>query len=216
MKLHNSFGMNPRTIRMFLLEKDIHLDTIEVDLLGAENRRQPYLAKNPAGQLPLLELDDGTYIAESAAIVEYLETAFPEAPTLLGSSEKDKAVTRMWWRRVELEIARPMVHAFYYAEGYDIFKDRLHTIPDAADSLKEKARNNLKWLEDLLGDDAWIAGDTFTIADICLYCYIDQLRTAGQPLDPSLTRLNDWFKRVGARPSADASVFPVQPMGMRG
>ncbi len=216
MKLHNSFGMNPRTVRMFLLEKQVDLDTIEVDLLGAENRQPAYLAKNPSGQLPLLELDDGTCIAESAAICEYLEAAFPDAPPLIGDNAKDQAITRMWWRRVELEIARPMVHAFYYAEGYDIFKTRVHCIPEAADSLKQKARNNIAWLEDLLEEGGWIAGDRFTVADICLYCYVDQLRTAGQPLDPSLPKVNDWFQRVAARPSAEASLFPVQPMGMRG
>jgi glutathione S-transferase len=215
MKLYHSFGMNPRLVRMFLAEKGIDVPRVPVDLLAGENRQAPFLAKNPSGQLPVLELDDGRYIAESVAICEYLEEQHPDKP-LIGATPEDRAVARMWWRRVELEICRPMIHAFYYGEGLDLFKTRVHCLPEASAGLKDKARKAMEWLEGLLGDGGYIVGDRFSVADICLFTYVDQLRSVGQGIDPKLERLSAWFERVSQRPSAEASLWPEQPMGMRG
>src|SRR5579884_2261551 len=122
-RFYNSVGMNPRMVRFYLIEKGIDLPRQEVDLLGAENRRSEYLQRNPEGQLPALELSDGTLISETAAIMEYLEELHPEPP-LIGSTPEERAVTRMWWRRVEIGICRPMVLGFYYGEAIDIFESR--------------------------------------------------------------------------------------------
>ncbi|MEO0720028.1 MAG: glutathione S-transferase N-terminal domain-containing protein, partial [Pseudomonadota bacterium] len=97
MKLFDSFGMNPRTIRFYLLEKGIDIPRQEVDILGAENRQADYLQLNPAGQTPALELDDGRVISETYAICEYLEEKYP-APSLIGTTPEERAETRMWWR----------------------------------------------------------------------------------------------------------------------
>ena len=78
MKVLNSFGPNPRMLRMFLSEKNINIDFIEHDLMGAENRGEAYLEKNPGGQLPALELDNGMVIAETIVICDYLEELHPE------------------------------------------------------------------------------------------------------------------------------------------
>ena len=215
MKLYDGFGMNPRMIRMFLAEKGLRVETVPIDLLGGENRREPYLSKNPAGQLPMLELDDGTYLTETAAICELLEEQHPEHP-LIGATHQERAETRMWWRRVEINICIPAVHAFYYGEGYDLFKDRVHIIREASDGLKVKAQKALGWLDGLLDGKKFLAGDRFTVADICLFTYVDLLRNAGQPLDPSQKNVAAWFERVGTRPSAKASLFAEQPMGLRG
>ncbi|MBE0613974.1 MAG: glutathione S-transferase family protein [Burkholderiales bacterium] len=215
MKLHTSFGMNPRLVRMFMAEKGIDVDRVEVDLFAGENRQEPFLKKNPAGQTPVLELDGGSYLSETAAICEYLEELNPKHP-LIGATAQERAETRMWLRRVEINICIPMVHAFYYKEGYDLFNTRVHCIPQAADELKVKARKGLVWLNGLLQPGKWICGDRFTVADICLFTYIDLLRNAGQPIPEDLDRLQAWFDRVAARPSADVSLFPMQPMGMRG
>lgn len=215
MYLYDSFGMNPRTIRFFLAEKGIDLPRIEVDILNAENRQGDFLNKNPSGQTPLLMLADGTPLAETYAICEYLEDLYPAVP-LIGSTREEKAVTRMWWRRAELTICHPMVQGFYYAEGYELFKDRIYCIPSAADQLKEKARAGMAWLDGVMGARAYLAGERFTVADICLYCYIDQLRSVGQPIPKGLKTLQAWFDRVTKRPAADASVWKDQPMGMRG
>lgn len=215
MKLHDSFGMNPRTIRFFLIEKGIDLDRTEVDILSADNRKPAYLAINPAGQTPALTLDSGKTISETYAICEYLEELHPR-PALIGTTPEERAETRMWWRRAELSICHPMVHGFYYAEGLDLFKDRFRCLPEAAEGLKARARDGMLWLDGLLADRQWLAGDRFTVADICLFCYMDQLSAAGQTAPAKAGNLAAWFDRVDARPAAAASVWREQPMGMRG
>ena len=99
MKILNSFGPNPRMLRMFMLEKHISIDAQEHDLMGAENRQDAYLSKNPGGQLPALELDDGTVIAETVVICDYLEELHPE-PALIGETAQERAEARMWNRRI--------------------------------------------------------------------------------------------------------------------
>ena len=131
MKLLNSFGPNPRAVRMFVLEKGMDLPTEDLDLLAGENRAEPYLKKNPGGQMPALELDDGTIIAETVVICEYLEELQPE-PVLIGADALARSNTRMWLRRVELNITEHMYNGFRYAEGIDIFRDRMVCIPEAA------------------------------------------------------------------------------------
>lgn len=215
MKLYHSFGMNPRMVRFFLLEKALRLSEERVDILAGENRRPPYLDKNPAGQTPMLELDDGTCLCETMAICSYLEEQSPE-PALIGRDAKERALTLMWWRRAEINISLPMVQAFYYGKGYDIFKGRVHCIPEAVQAHKEKARSGMRWLDYAMPEGGYLAGDRFSAADISLYCYIDQLRVMDQPIPSECPRLQAWFEGVDARPAAGASVWPEQPMGMRG
>ena len=212
--LYDSFGMNPRTLRFFLLEKGLELATHEMDILGAENRRPAYLDVNPAGQMPALQLSDGTVISETPAICEYIEELVP-SPSLIGRTPEERAITRMWWRRVELNICIPMVQAFYYSEALDLFKSRFRCLPEAAPGLKEKARDGMRWVDGLL-EGKWLAGDRFTAADICLYCYIDQLCEVGQPIPDECAMLKAWFERVGDRPAAERSIWKDRPMGMRG
>ncbi len=214
MKFYDSFGMNPRIVRFFLLEKGLSLDTEQVDIFAMENRREPYLSRNPSGQTPLLELDDGTPLAETGAICEYLEETNPEPP-LIGRTPEERAVTRMWWRRVELNICVPMVQGFYFAEALDLFKTRIRCLPEAAVGLKERARDGMRWIDGLI-EGEWLAGDRFTVADICLYTYLDQLCEVGQPMPGECTNMKRWFDRVAARPAAEASIWKDRPMGMRG
>jgi glutathione S-transferase len=204
MKLHTGLGPNPRTVRMFLAEKTIEIPLVQVDLMSGENRRRPYLDKNPAGQLPCLELDDGSYLAEILPICEYLEENFP-TPPLVGRTPEERAVTRMWARRIDLNIVEPVSNGFRYAEGLMLFKDRIHTIPQAADDLKAIAREKLAWLDGAMDSNQFIAGSRFTLADIFLFAFLDFGRTVGQPIDPALRWVTGWFERVAARPSAAAS-----------
>ena len=215
MKLYHSFGMNPRLVRMFVHEKGLRLDSIPIDLLAGENRKRPYTDKNTMGQTPLLELDDGTCLAETGAICEYLEERYP-IPAMIGASLDERAETRMWWRRVELNICLPMVHAFYYKEGFDLFKTRVYCLPEAAEGLKRKAQKALRWLDGELEDRRYLCGNRFSVADICLFTYVDQLHDGGQPIDRSLRNFAKWYDLVSARPSANASLWPEQPFGMRG
>lgn len=201
MKLHTGLGPNPRTVRMFLAEKGVTLPLVEVDLMSGENRRAPYTDKNPAGQLPCLELDDGTILAEILPLCEYLEEKYP-SPPLIGSTPEERAVTRMWTRRIDLNIVEPMANGFRYGEGLMLFKDRIRTIPQASDDLKALAQEKLAWLDRLMDGNPFIAGARFTLADIFLYAFLDFGRTVGQPIDAELKWIAAWFERVGARPSA--------------
>jgi glutathione S-transferase len=204
MKLHTSVGPNPRVVKMFLAEKGLDIPFVTVDLMGGENRKAPYnTSVNPAGQTPALELDDGSYITEITAICEYLEERQP-SPALIGTNAEERGQTRMWTRRVDLKVCEPMANGFRFAEGLALFENRLRCLPDAAPGLKAIAKDGEEWLEANF-KGPWIAGDRFTLADILLYCFIDFGGQVGQPLDPGLTKLNDWFARVKARPSVAAS-----------
>ena len=131
MKLLNSMGPNPRMVRMFMIEKGVELESLEHDVLGAENRKPPYTDKNPGGQMPALELDDGSVLAETVVICEYLEELHP-SPALVGTTPQERAETRMWTRRVEQKITDNMYNGFRFSEGLERFKDRMRCLPEAA------------------------------------------------------------------------------------
>ena len=208
MKIYDSFGPNPRALRMFLHEKGLELPKADVDLLGAENRQAPYTDRNPGGQVPALELDDGRVIGETVAIFEYLDETKP-GPSLVGRTPEERAETRQWQRRVELKITEHLYNGFRFAEGLALFTPRMRVLPEAAEGLKATARDNLAWLDRLLAGKQWIAGDRFTVADIILYCALDFGRGVNQTFDPGLKNVSAWFERMAARPSAKASLHPM-------
>jgi len=192
MKVYNSFGPNPRALRMFLTEKGLTLPTQDVDLMGEENRKPPYTQRNPGGQLPALELDNGKTIGETVAIFDYLEEKHPK-PALIGATAEERAETHQWQRRVELNITENIYNGFRYAEGYELFKNRLPVYPDAAKSLKDNAQKRLVWLDGLIAGRDWIVPDRFTIADIILYCCTDFAAGVGQKIPDSARNLQAWF-----------------------
>jgi glutathione S-transferase len=204
MKLYNSIGPNPHVVRMFMKEKGIELPTVKIDLMTAENRSEPYVSKNPSGQCPCLELDDGTYIAEITVICEYLDEVKKDTSSLIGSTPQERAETRMWVRRIDLNICEPMANGFRFAEGLKMFQSRIRVIPEAAEGLKATARDKLAWLDKQMDGKDYVAGKRFTLADILLFCFVDFGNSVGQKLDPALKNLNSWFERVKARPSAAA------------
>lgn len=204
MKLHTSIGPNPRMVKMFLAEKGLDIPLVTVDLRAGENRQAPYnTSVNPAGQTPALELDDGACIAEITAICEYIEERYP-SPPLIGTTPEERAATRMWTRRVDIKICEPMANGFRYGEGLALFQNRMRCLPEASAGLKAVAQDGVEWLEAQF-KGPWIAGDRFTMADVLLFCFLDFGGTVGQPLDPKFTRINEWFGRVKARPSAASS-----------
>ena len=204
MKFYNSVGPNPRMVRMFMAEKGFQVPKIDVDLRGGENRREPYLKVNPAGQTPALELDDGTVLAEITAICEYVDEKKKDTPSLIGDTAEERGKTRMWTRRIDLNICEPGTNGFRFAEGLKMFQDRVHCIPQAADDLKATARKRLAWLDGLMGSNPFVAGNKLTMADILLFAFLDFAKGVGQPLDPANKNLTAWFERMKARPSAAA------------
>ena len=203
MKLYDSIGPNPRVVRMFLAEKGVSIPREAVDLMRGENRQGAHLKRNPAGQMPCLELDDGSFLSEILPICEYLDEKFPQ-PTLIGATPEERAKTRMWLRRIDLNIVEPMANGFRYAEGLALFKERMRVIPQAADDLKAIAREKLTWLDGLMKGNTFVAGSRFTLADILLYVFVEFGAQVGQPLDPANKNLTAWFDRMKARPSAAA------------
>lgn len=212
MKFYNSLGPNPRLVRMFLLEKGMELPTVEVDIMGGENRQSEYLAKYPMGELPCLELDDGSVIGQTVTICEYLEEVQGGKP-LIGDTPEARARTRMWIRHIEDRYSNPMANGFRWAEGLAMFKDRRFTAPSAAEDLKAQARHGLQWIDEQLAGRADVTGDGFGLADIVLYVSVDFASGVGQPPDPSLANIQTWLDGVAARESAEASVHPVAKAG---
>lgn len=205
MKFYNSVGPNPRVVRMFMAERGIEVPRVEVDLRGGENRRPPYTAKNPAGQTPYLELDDGTVLTEITAICEYLdETAPPGGPPLIGATPLERAECRMWTRRVDLNICEPLANGFRFAEGLKMFENRTRCVPEAAAGLKLMAQDKLRWLDGLMAGRPFLCGERLTLADILLFAFLDFGAKVRQPIDPALGNVVAHHGRMAARPSAAA------------
>lgn len=203
MKLYDSAGPNPQVVRMFLAEKGITLPVETVDLRAGDNRKEPHLKRNPHGQMPTLELDNGDYVSEIIPICEYLEEKHP-TPPLIGTNAEERAECRMWTRRIDLNICEPLGHGFRYGEGLKFFKDRIVTVPEASAGMKKVAADRLAWLNGQMAGKEFICGSRFTMADILLFCMVAFFAKVGQPLDPANANIVAWFDRVKARPSTAA------------
>jgi glutathione S-transferase len=203
MKLYDSIGPNPRVVRMFLAEKGLALPVQNVDLAAGENREAAHLARNPHGQMPTLELGDGSFLSETVAICEYLEELQP-APALIGSTAGERAEARMWRQRVDLNICQHIANGYRFSKGLKRFESRIVCVPEAADGLKKIAADRLRWLDGQVAGKAYLCGDRFTVADIVLYCWVDFAGQVGQPLDAVNTNIAAWFARVAERPSTKA------------
>lgn len=203
MKFYDSIGPNPHIVRMFMAEKGIEMPKQAVDLRGGENRQEEHLKRNPHGQMPTLELDDGSYLSEITAICEYLEEKHPK-PAVIGSTPEERAECRMWTRRVDLNICEHMANGYRFGEGLRFFEKRIPVAPEASPGLKKIAANRLEWLNGQMAGKDFICGQRFTLADILLYCWIDFAGKVGQPLDQANTNIAAWFARVAERPSAKA------------
>jgi glutathione S-transferase len=203
MKLYDSVGPNPQVVRIFLAEKGVTVPTETIDIMAGANRQADYLARNPAGGSPCLELDDGSFLSEITAICEYFEELHPE-PALVGGTAEERAETRMWTRRIDLNICEPLANGFRYSEGLPLFQDRIRCLPEAADGLKTITRERLEWLDGLIAGREFVCGDRLTLADILLYCFVTFGGQVGQPLPESCANVKALVERVGARPSASA------------
>ena len=203
MKLYNSIGPNPHVVRMFISELGIDIETIEVDLMSGENRQEDHLARNPSGQMPALELDNGNYLAEITVICEYLDEINGYSD-LIGKTPEARAETKMWVRRIDLQIIEPLTNGFRYSEGYELFKDRLHLIPEASGDLKAIAQERLTWLDSQLEGKDYICGDRFTLADIMLYCFLNFGSTVGQVLNEENKNIAALYKKIDSLESASA------------
>ena len=203
MKLFNSVGPNPKVVRMFMAECGVELESQDVDLMGGENRQEDYVKVKPTGTTPALQLDDGSIIAEITAICEYLAEK-EGGSSLIGSTAEERAETRMWVRRIDLGILEPLANGFRYSEGLPIFKERMTTLPEAADGLKGLAQEKIAWLDGQIEGKEFVCGDRFSLADVLLFCFLEFGGQVGQPLNEGNKNIKAWYDRVAARPSAQA------------
>lgn len=202
MKIYDSkTAPNPRRVRVFLAEKGIQVPYEEVDIVNAVNRSPEFRKKNPMGTVPVLELDDGTCIAESVAICRYFEELHPDPP-LMGVDAHDKAVVEMWQRRMEFELLWTVASAFRHR--HEFFKGRIPQVPEFAEVSRQQAEKNLVWLNEVLADRPFIAGERYTIADITALCAIDFGRVSKIRIQPDQQNLARWYEAVSSRPSAKA------------
>ena len=202
MKLYDATtAPNPRRVRVFLAEKNVQIPTIQVDIAGMENRQKEFLAKNSLAGVPVLELADGTCLSESVAICRYIEALHP-APALFGGDAIAQGQVEMWNRRMEINLMTPISGVFRH--GHPFFKGRIEQVPEFADACRREAQMRLTWLNDELGEREYIAGDSFSVADITALCAIDFAKVSKIRLSDEHATLGAWYERVANRPSAQA------------
>jgi glutathione S-transferase len=195
-------GPNPRRVRIYLAEKGLHVPMETVDILARRNRQPDFLAKNPTGGIPVLELDDGTHISESVAICRYFEELHP-TPPLFGTGAKGKAIVEMWLRRVELNLMVPI--GMVWVHGHKLTAKLIQQIPEAATQNRIRTAMGYKLLDQQLAENAFIAGDTYTVVDaVALATFDFGAGLVGVPPDEGLVHLKRWHDAVSARPSAAA------------
>jgi glutathione S-transferase len=202
MILHDlAAGMSPRRVRIFLAEKGISIERREVDAAGGANATPDFLRLNPLGKLPVLELDDGTAIAESLAICRYLEALNPDPP-LMGRTAREVADIEMWTIRMDHELSQMIALAFI--QSSDFYRGRIEQIPEVASWARGRALETMNWLNHELSGRRHIAGEDYTIADIVAQCAFVLGKAVGLRIAPDMTNLSRWFTEVTARPTARA------------
>ncbi len=202
MKLYDSpMAPNPRRVRIFLAEKGVTIPIEQVDIASAVNRGAEFRKKNPLGGVPVLELDDGTFLAESVAICRYIEECHP-TPPLLGTDARDRAVVEMWQRRMEFEVLQPIAQVF--RNGHPFFAGRITQVPEWGEACRAHAATSLAWLDRELADRTFVAGERYTFADITALVGIDFGRVSKIRIAPEHVNLTRWHAAVSARPSAQA------------
>lgn len=192
---------SPRRVRIFLAEKNIPMEYVQVDLQNGENISPQMRQKNPMGKIPILELDDGTCISEGASICLYFEQLYPDI-NLLGENALEKASIDMWHRQIELYFFGQVGMCFQHTTGY--FKDRMTPVKEYGEVAGKNAADYLKVLEKRLSESEFIATDRFTIADITAMCAVDFARVVNIKLTDEQTNLRRWYNAVSSRPSAKA------------
>ena len=209
MKLYDfEMAPNPRRVRIFMAEKGIEIPTEQVDLASRAQMEDDYKKINPRSEVPVLELDDGTFLTESSAICLYFEGLHPE-PNLMGTDALERAQSFMWDRRIELHGMAAIADA--YRNTSPLFEDRGFTgpinfpqIPELAE--RGRARTDLYFdtLNERLSDSPYVAGDRFTIADITAMVSVMFARWIKTGPTDSHSGTNRWWEEVSARPSAGA------------
>jgi len=202
MKLYCGIGPNSYRVRIFLAEKGVDIPKMEIDLMQGEHKAERFLRLNSLGQIPVLELDDGTIITESIAICRYVEELHP-TPALFGRTAVERAKTEMWNRRAEIELFGTIGNVALHSDP--MFAERLTQFPEFADTQRALAPEKWRWLEREMADGRpFLAGDFFSVADITagVVAWLGDFFGIAMPDDAP--RVAAWLERVQARPSWNA------------
>ena len=192
---------NPRRVRMYLHEKNIQMEYVELDLQSGDNLSRSFREKNPMAKVPVLELDDGTFISETMSICRYFEATYPDNP-LLGSSPLEIAQIDMWQRRMEWYFLLPT--GFCFQHGSDYFADRMTPIKEWGEECRKSTQKFFSFLDKHLSTTEFIAGDAFSVADITALCTIDFNKINQLAISQEQVHLQRWYDQVSARSSAKA------------
>ena len=204
MKIYDYKGFpNPRRVRIFLAEKGIwNIPFEHIDVPAGNHRKPDFLAKNPYAAVPVMELDDGTYVSESMAISRYFEESYP-SPSLLGGTAKEKAEIDMWQRRIEASILEPALAYFHHGtEGFGPLE--IYQNPDWGSHNRDRVAAGLEKLDHQLNGRPFIVGDNFSVADITAVCGIDMAKAVGIDIPENFVNVLRWYDLVSARPSMAA------------
>ncbi len=193
----NSASPNGQRVTIAMKEKGIDIPTTEIDLRAAENLSDEFRRRNPIGRVPVLETDSGVYIAESVAITRYLESLAPE-PNLFGVTGEEQALIEMWNRRVELNLLQPVAQAFRNLTGF--FKDREKISKEWGEISAETARSAVPVFEAQLANNKYIAGDSFSVADISLAVTLTFAKNTRQDFLDSPV-IHEYHTRITSRSS---------------
>ena len=202
MKVYDFVGApNPKKLRVYLSEKGLSLPVVPVNIVSGENRQPDFLKKNPLGGLPVLELDDGSFLTESLAIIEYLEEQNPK-PAMIGTTARERARVRELERIADIGVLNSV--GTYFQNTHPFMAGRLKQSADTAENAKARLSNTLKVLDAAMAGKPFVAGDRPTIADCTLFAALEFAEFAQAPVDGSCKNVHGWYERFKQRPSASA------------
>jgi glutathione S-transferase len=197
----NAFAPSPRRVRMFLAEKGIEIPREAIDIAAGENLRAPFLAVNPLGEVPVLELDDGTRITESLAICRYFEALHPE-PCLMGRTPLERARIEALALQLMFRIYVPSTHAFRHTHRF--WADKVRQVPEYGALAREQVLAEWQGFDAHFAEHRFVAGDEFSYADIVAFTTLEFGKPSGIRVQPSQGYLARWHAEIAARPSAKA------------
>jgi glutathione S-transferase len=199
---HDTRAPNPRRVRIFLAEKAVAYETIEVSIAAFAHQTPEFRKKNPLALLPVLELADGRILRESMAICRYIEELHPE-PNLFGADSWERAQIEQWNRHAELELLIPIAQVFRNTNAY--WHGKIKQSPEFGEIMREVLCTRFDWIDSELAQRPYLAGQRFTVADITALCGIDFGKTSNIRIKAEThPNLAAWHARVSSRPSAKA------------
>ncbi|RAU47456.1 MULTISPECIES: glutathione S-transferase [unclassified Pseudomonas] len=195
-------GPYPARVRIALAEKGLLSNTrfVSINLWTGEHKTPEFLAINYSGTLPVLALGDGTLIAECTAITQYLD-ALDGNPTLTGATPLEKGLIHMMTKRAEIEVLDAVSVYFHHATPGLGPKVELYQNAEWGEKMKEKAVRGMRYFDGLLQTQAYVAGPTFSMADIALLGGMIFASLVKLPIPEECQALRAWHAKVQERPS---------------